>query len=267
VDFPRRASSAVDRAGASGRRKSLDESRRALNCGRTEDDHAMRLSKRRLPEAECRGGAKGFPWRSCRARPSEGRQPKPIWPSGGNSETSQRPISFAEGCAPRVREDVSVECRGPFVRSGQRRWPEAECRGGAKGFPWRSCRARPSEGRQPKPILPSGDNSETSQRPSLRRDALRASVKMCWSDAEAHLCGRAKGGGQRGKCHNRARAFLGGRAEPDPPRGVGVLVVTKNVTWVTQNVTGPPSHRPDPASPTCISGIGNLSPKVWLPRS
>jgi hypothetical protein len=41
------------------------------------------------------------------------------------------------------------------------------------------------EGRQPKPILPSGDNSETNQRPSLRREALRASVKMCWSNAEA----------------------------------------------------------------------------------
>jgi len=43
----------------------------------------------------------------------------------------------------------------------------------------------PPRGRQPKPILPSGDNSETSQRPSLRRDALRASVKICRSNAEA----------------------------------------------------------------------------------
>jgi hypothetical protein len=114
-------------------------------------------------------------------------------------------LSFAEGCAPRVREDVSVECRGhslanptgqgPPMRLSKRRWPEAECRGGAKGFPWRSCGARPSEGATPS-VWPCGKSTRNVGWPEyrLRRDALRASVKICRSNAEAIRLRIVRGG-------------------------------------------------------------------------
>jgi hypothetical protein len=139
-------------------------------------------------EAVARGGmprsSQGFPWRSCRARPSEGPTPS-VWPCGKSNGDVGWPEYRLRRDALRASvkmcwSNAEAHLCGRAKGGGQR----GKCHGRAEGFPWRSCRARPSEGRQPKPILPSGDNSETSQRPTLRRDALRASAKMCWSHAE-----------------------------------------------------------------------------------
>jgi hypothetical protein len=92
-----------------------------------------------------------------RAEPDPPRaNPERVALRGKHTESWLARKSFAEGCAPRVREDMSVECRGhslanptgqgPPMRLSKSRWPTGGNARVGQGVSWRSCRARPSEG-------------------------------------------------------------------------------------------------------------------------